>query len=103
MGVKKSYHKEKPVCKVTFTIPKEIAKKHKKAFIVGDFNNWNTMATAMNKQKKDGSFSITLELEKNNEYQFRYLLDGETWLNEMDADKQVPTYFQDAENSVLLV
>ncbi len=103
MGIKKTYQPDRQLCKVTFKIPKEIGKKYKKAHVVGDFNNWNTHATPMKKQKKDGSFILTVELEKNNEYQFRYLLDNEFWLIEEDADKQVPTYFQDAENSVLLV
>jgi 1,4-alpha-glucan branching enzyme len=103
MGIKKTYHPDKQACKVTFKIPKEIAKRHKRAYLVGDFNNWNTQATPMKKHKNDGSFTLTVELEKNNEYQFRYLLDNEIWLIEAEADKQVPTYFQDAENSVLFV
>jgi 1,4-alpha-glucan branching enzyme len=103
MGIRKKYDPEKKSCKVTFKIPKEIAKKHKKAFLVGDFNDWNTEAAPMKKRKSDGAFMLTVELEKNNEYQFRYLLDNGIWLIEADADKQVPTYFQDAENSVLFV
>ena len=101
MSIKKKLNKANTLCTITFTIPKEIGKKYKKAHLVGDFNNWNTQATPMNKNKRDGSFTLTLELDTKNEYQFRYLLDGEFWLNENEADKLIPTYFQDSENSVL--
>ncbi len=103
MSIKKKFQTEKPSCKVTFSIPKEIAKKFKKANLVGDFNNWDIHVTSMKKMKRDGSFSVTMELDTQKEYEFRYLLDGEFWLNEPEADKQVPTYFQDAENSVVAV
>jgi 1,4-alpha-glucan branching enzyme len=103
MAIKKNYQDDKTVCKVTFTIPGEIAKKYKKAFLVGDFNNWDIDSTPMKKMKRNGNFSVTLELNVNKEYEFRYLLDNSFWINEPDADKLVPTYFQDAENSVIIV
>ncbi len=101
MSIKKQYFKTKDVCKVTFRIPKEIGNDFKKASLVGDFNNWDHSAHKMKKLKKDGSFSIIVELEKGREYQFRYLLNGEQWTNEADADKHVTTPFGDSENSVL--
>ena len=101
MSVKKQYFKTKDTCKVTFRIPKEIGKDFKTASLVGDFNNWDHNADKMKKLKKDGAFSATLELDKGREYQFRYLLDGQHWTNEADADKQVTTHFGDSENSVL--
>ncbi len=102
MAITKKYSTDKSECKVTFKISKDIGHKYKIAQIVGDFNDWNTQATPMNKSKKDGSFTISLKLPKNNEYQFRYLLDNEKWINDDDADKQVPTYFMDSENSVVM-
>ncbi len=103
MAIQKKYGEKSEKCKVIFKIPKEIGKKYKKAYLVGDFNEWNTQASPMNKNKKDGSFSLSVELKKNNEYQFRYLLDEEKWINDETADKIVPTYFQDSENSLILV
>ncbi len=100
MSVKKQYLKTKPVVKVAFKLPKEVGKDYKKASVVGDFNDWNHKKHPM-KKMKDGSFSLSVELEKDREYQFRYLLDGKTWTNEADADKQVTTHFGDSENSVL--
>ena len=103
MSIKKKYQTDRPVCMVTFTISAETSKKFNNAHLVGDFNNWNTHVTQMKKMKKDGSFAVTIELVTGNEYEFRYLLDDNFWTNEPEADKLVPTYFQDAENSVLIL
>ena len=54
------------------------------------------------KRSKDGSFSVTITLQKNKEYEFRYLLDGERWENEGNADKYV-TNEHGSENSVAVV
>ncbi len=101
MSLKKQVLKSKPVCKVTFKIPGELGKEAAAASIVGDFNEWDKNATPMKKLKKDGSFSVTLNLETGKEYQFRYVLDGEKWINEKEADRQVETEFADATNSVI--
>ncbi len=102
MSIKKQYLKTKPECKVTFKIPPEISKQFKEASVVGDFNNWDPHANPMRKLKKDNSFVTSINLLKGKEYQFRYLLDGEAWINDEEADKHVPTYFPDAENSVII-
>ena len=96
--LKKQYVKSKPVCKVTFTLPPQI--KAETAYLVGDFNNWDEKATPMKKAKKDGQFSVTLELDKDHEYQFRYLINGTEWHNDWNADKYVPNPFI-GDNSVV--
>jgi 1,4-alpha-glucan branching enzyme len=101
MSLKKQYDKKKPVCKVTFTIPKQISDLINTAHLVGDFNDWNTTATPM-KRLKNGSFAATLTLRGNTEYQFRYFLDGVRWENDLDADKCVRNEYG-SENSVLVV
>jgi len=103
MAIKKLKVKDKPKFKVTFSIPKEIAKDFNKAALVGDFNNWDQKATPMNKSKKNGAFTKSIELDEKTEYEFRYLLDDSTWLNDEQADKHVPTYFLDSENSVIVL
>lgn len=100
MSIKKQYLKSKPVCKVTFKVGKEEAQGAGKVSVLGDFNQWNDNEGEM-KAMKDGSFSVTLELEAGKEYQFRYLADGNNWLNEAEADKHVPSGFGDAQNAVL--
>ena len=97
--VKKQYLKSRPVCKVTFQLPAEV--EAESVVIVGDFNNWQQDATPM-AQLKDGRFKAIVELEKDSEYQFRYLLDGNQWANEDEADKFVPNPYA-GENSVIAV
>ena len=41
------------------------------------------------KRLKDGSFSLTIALTAGNSYRFRYVLDGDTWVNEHDADSYI--------------
>lgn len=102
MSISKKFLKSKPVCKVTFKLPKDVVSSGKKVNVVGDFNEWDTKATPM-KSLKSGEFSTTVELEKDREYQFRYLIDGAVWTNDNEADKYVATPFADAENSVVVL
>jgi 1,4-alpha-glucan branching enzyme len=101
MAIKKQSFKSKPQVKVTFSIPSEIGADSANASIIGDFNGWNAQAGMMNKLKS-GEFKATLEIEPNQEYQFRYLLDGKRWENEPEADKLVVNEFG-TENSVLVL
>jgi 1,4-alpha-glucan branching enzyme len=95
MITKRQFLKTKPVCKVTF----QINATAENACIAGEFNSWNEVSTPM-KKGKDDSFTITVELETGREYQFRYLLDGKTWINDEAADKYVKTPLGN-ENSVI--
>lgn len=102
MSLKKQYLKSKPVCKVTFKLSKKEAKSAEKVRLVGDFNDWDLNAPLM-KKLKDGSFSSTVSLQKDNEYQFRYLLNDEEWENDWHADAYVASPMSLDENSVLSV
>ncbi len=99
MSIKKQFLKSKPVCKVSFRISKEEANGAKKIQVLGDFNKWNLKAKPM-KSLKSGDFSQTIELESGKEYQFRYLMDGEQWINDAEADSKVANEF-DSENDVV--
>jgi 1,4-alpha-glucan branching enzyme len=100
MAIRKQFLKSKPVCKVTFKIPKTMGNGAENATIVGEFNNWSTSATPM-KRLKNGAFSASVELEKGRSYQFRYLLGDSHWENDPDADEYIPTPFGDSHNSVI--
>jgi len=102
MTIRKKYLKTRPICKVTFKIPAETGNLAKTASLVGEFNNWSFIANPM-KRLKNGAFSTTIELEKGKGYQFRYLLDGHKWDNEVEADKFVPSPYGGSENSVIIV
>ncbi len=102
MSIKKQYLKSKPVCKVTFSIPKTAVGTAKSVHVVGEFNNWDRTASP-NSKKRNGDFTLTLKLEKDKEYQFRYLIDRRLWENDSNADKYIPSPYPDADNSVVIV
>ena len=99
--MKKQFLKSKPVCKVTFSLPKEAAENAKKVQVVGDFNDWNVKKGYSLTKLKNGSFKKVVNLESGKEYEFRYLIDGETWENDWNADKYVSTPYG-TENSVVI-
>ena len=102
MSIIKKYIKNKPVCKVTFKLSKEEAQSAEAVHVVGEFNNWDALATPM-KRLKNGDYTATVDLKRHKEYQFRYLKNNEKWDNDLDADKHVPTPFGDSKNSVVIV
>ncbi|TVZ58695.1 AMP-activated protein kinase-like protein [Flavobacteriaceae bacterium MAR_2010_105] len=85
MAITKQYLKSKPVCKVTFTVPAEEAKK---VAVLGSFNEWNAKKAVALKKLKNGTFKGTVDLEKDNSYEFKYLVDG-TYVNDEQADAYV--------------
>ncbi|WP_147634622.1 isoamylase early set domain-containing protein [Treponema pectinovorum] len=101
MAVKKDYSPDAKTCKVTFIVKKEALQGAQGVTIAGDFNSWSSTETPL-KKEKNGSFSVTLELEAGKEYQYRYLLDGSRWENDWDADKYIPAPFSNTENSVVV-
>jgi 1,4-alpha-glucan branching enzyme len=101
MSISKKYLKSKPICKVTFTVPKLEAETAQVVYLVGEFNDWQTTNLPMKKQKS-GDFKITLDLSTEREYQFRYLLDADHWKNDSAADKYVASPYGE-ENSVIVL
>ncbi len=97
MAISKQYLKTKPVCKVTFTVP---AAEAENVSVVGDFNGWNPTESSL-KKLKNGNFKGTLDLEKDTTYEFRYVIDGTTYVNEVEADRYQWSDFAGEENSVL--
>lgn len=83
---------------VTFSLPAQVQGEH--VYLVGDFNNWDETTTPMTRAD-DGSFLVTLNLEKGREYQFRYLVNGEEWHNDWNADRYVLNPYS-GDNSVLV-
>lgn len=80
--IKKSFTPKRTICKVTFRVPVEWASKQ--VSVVGDFNEWDIEA---NKLEQNGGFwEATLRLAPESEYRFRYLIDGERWVNDDEAD-----------------
>ncbi|WP_045855822.1 isoamylase early set domain-containing protein [Teredinibacter purpureus] len=101
MSLDKRYLKSKPVCKVKFIAPDPLTESAKKIYLAGEFNGWD-FSSALLKKQKDGSYATTIDLATGQEYEYRYVLDGERWENDYDADKYVPNVCG-ADNSVVVV
>lgn len=54
-------------------------------FLVGDFNDWHRTSHPLERNRA-GRWSLVVELEVGRAYQFRYLCDGDRWLNDASAD-----------------
>lgn len=85
----KTFTPKRTICKVTFSIPAEWA--DSKVNLVGDFNDWDTSADEL--EKKKDTWEITKRLKPENNYRFRYLVDGEVWKNDDAADAYKPNDF----------
>lgn len=98
--IKKQILKSKPVCKVTFGLSKKEAGEASKVNLVGEFNGWNETSTELTKMKS-GDFKLIVPLETGKKYQFRYLIDGNTWINDPEADHYVENGVSNDTNCVI--
>jgi 1,4-alpha-glucan branching enzyme len=78
--LKKRYFKTKDECEVTFELGAENARE---AAVVCEANGWEPVA--MSRTGK-GPFRTRLRLPKNGEFEFRYLIDNDHWVNDESAD-----------------
>lgn len=100
MSIIKNYQSAKGTCKVTFSYP--LTEGVKTVQVLGDFNNWDS-AKAPKMRKGKTELSAVIELAAGQEYAFRYLLDGNTWANDNNADKYATSPFAGIENSVIVI
>ena len=82
--------------KVQFEFP---ASEAQEVYLAGDFNNWDSSANAMKKDKK-GIWKISLSL-KPGRYEYRFLVDG-NWENDPSCCDCVPNEFG-SQNCVRIV
>lgn len=82
---------------VTFELPTAIGGEN--VHLVGDFNAWNQNDMPMHRNG-NGTWHLTLSLKQGRDYQFRYLVDGQRWYNDWDADSYVPNPYG-GKNSVV--
>ncbi len=95
--VQKTYFKTKDYCKVKFTFNPEQAETVEILGLNSDWENSIIMS-----KKKDGSFTCDVSLPKNSEHEFKYRIDEKIWVNEPEADKEVPNAFGGS-NSVIVL
>lgn len=86
--IQKTYYKTKDYCKVKFSFNPENAETVE---VLGLNSDWEN--SIILKKKKDGSFSAEVNLPKDSEHQFKYLVNKTEWLNEEAADEMAPNEF----------
>jgi CHAD domain-containing protein len=74
---------------VTFTLPAAV--RATRVVISGEWNGWSVGQDVMD--RVGDVFAVTIVLQAGRAYRFRYLLDGERWENDWDADAYVPNAF----------
>ena len=79
----------KGTTKVVFTLPSDVGAES--AVICGDFNDWSETTHPL-RRYKDGHFAVSINLVEG-EYRYRFLLDGERWENDWEADLYVANDF----------
>ncbi|MFC1591633.1 isoamylase early set domain-containing protein [Thermodesulfobacteriota bacterium] len=87
---------------MTFKLPQAATPDAKSVTIVGDFNNWETLANPLRKIKS-GTWFLALVLETGRDYQFRYLIDESRWINDWHADRYANCPYAGSDNSVVTV
>ena len=65
---------------IKFELSNEQAQNADFVSVAGEFNDWNKDATPLTKTLN--GFEVEVELEKGKSYQFRYVLNGTTWIND---------------------
>lgn len=85
--ITKTYFKTKEHCKVKFTFTETA----ETVAVLGLNNDWETSITLS--KKKDGTFSCDVNLPKDSQHEFRYLVNGVEWTNEPSADAEVTNVY----------
>jgi len=88
--LKKHYSRDKKTCTVMFSLPDKV--NAKKVALHGDFTKWDKKPLTL-RHYNDGNFKVSVTLKAGKSYRFRYLLDGERWENDWDADAYKPNEF----------
>lgn len=92
--LKKRFFRTRDECEVAFELVPPAAEQ---VALVCDANGWEPIEMKRNRQ---GTFRAKLRLPKQRRFQFRYLIDEATWVNDEAADAYWPNGFG-GENGVL--
>ncbi len=82
--INKRFFKTKDEVEVTFELELEAPSK---VSIVADFLDWTP--EPMKKMAKSPVYKFKTRLPKGGEFQFRYLLEDGTWMNDPSADQYI--------------
>jgi 1,4-alpha-glucan branching enzyme len=68
--------------------------------VLGDFNGWDVLAHPL-KKRSNGTRSVSVTVPAGGRYEFKYLAEGGTWFNDVEADEQITNEYGQV-NSVVL-
>lgn len=85
--IQKESTKDQGFVRITFELPSNMWAE--RINLVGEFNDWDTTATPLRRNRSDANWKVTVELETGQRHRFRYLIDGKEWLNDWHADDHV--------------
>lgn len=95
--VQKTYFKTKDYCKVKFVLAHENAETVEILGLNSDWENSIVMS-----KKKDGTFSTEVSLQKDLQHEFKYRVNQTEWVNEPEADAQLPNVYGGTNSVVIL-
>ncbi|MGY3572680.1 isoamylase early set domain-containing protein [Vibrio sp. SCSIO 43135] len=84
--INKRFFKTKDEVEVTFELDASHA--DSSVALVADFLDWQP--TEMKKVAKSKSFKFKTRLPKDAQFEFRYLVDNQKWVNDPNADQYIP-------------
>ncbi len=87
--INKRFFKTKDEVEVTFELPDEQV--DSTVSLVADFAGWQPIA--MQRVAKSRSFRFKTRLPKDSQFEFRYLVDDQRWINDPNADLYRPNGF----------
>ena len=96
--IQKEPAKRKGFVRVTFELPSNLWAE--RVNLVGEFNDWDTTATPMHRNRSDANWKATLELKAGQRYRFRYLVDGKEWMNDWRADDHMDNPYGSSDSIV---
>ncbi len=85
--------------KVTFVVPVDGC--DQPVSVVGDFNEWDPLATPLRK-RSNGTRSVTIDLTEGASYRFKYLADNGEWFCGAQADDIVLNEYASEDSLIAL-
>jgi hypothetical protein len=80
---------ETPVVDVAFALPGY--EDARRVVLCGEFNDWSPDATPM--QYRSGLWGVIIPLESDRDYRYRFLVNGEQWLDDPFTSRRTPNDF----------
>jgi 1,4-alpha-glucan branching enzyme len=68
--------------------------------LVGEFNNWDTESLLLVQSRTEAHWHISVDLKEGGEYRFRYLVNGQEWMDDDHADGYEPNPFGEMDSVV---